>query len=157
MIFVTVGTAHKPFDTLLKVLDAHNSNEDVEIIAQVGYSVYEPKYLQWFRFAPHDEMVDHISKAELVITHGGFAIISECLRRNKPILVIPRSTDDREAVNPQEELAEYLAKLGLIDFLKQPGELLQYLQSGRKPPIPELTFSSRIPEMIAEIVQQYLS
>ena len=73
MIFVTVGTHEQPFNRLIQKIDELKKdgiiNEDV--IIQTGFSTYEPKYCQWSKLIPYQQMVKNVADAHIVITHGG--------------------------------------------------------------------------------------
>ena len=73
MIFVTVGTHEQPFNRLIQKIDELKKdgiiNEDV--IIQTGFSTYEPKYCQWSKLIPYQQMVKNVADARIVITHGG--------------------------------------------------------------------------------------
>ena len=72
MIFVTVGTHEQPFNRLIQKIDELKKdgiiNEDV--IIQTGFSTYEPKYCQWSKLIPYQQMVKNVADARIVITHG---------------------------------------------------------------------------------------
>ena len=74
MIFVTVGTHEQPFNRLIQKIDELKKdgiiNEDV--IIQTGFSTYEPKYCQWSKLIPYQQMVKNVADARIVITHGKF-------------------------------------------------------------------------------------
>lgn len=63
MIFVTVGTHEQPFNRLIKKIDELKKdgiiNEDV--IIQTGFSTYEPKYCQWSKLIPYQQMVKNVA------------------------------------------------------------------------------------------------
>ena len=46
MIFVTVGTHEQPFNRLIRKIDELKRDGIIkeEVIMQIGYSTYEPKY-----------------------------------------------------------------------------------------------------------------
>ena len=155
MIFVTVGTTHKPFDSLLKALDNFNKSLQIEISAQIGHSTYLPVHFKWFRFCSPYEMESYIREAEFIISHGGLAIIGECLRAGKPLVVFPRHPS--EAVNPQNELVEFLAREGYLDYVDSSEELFPYLSGEKKPRQREFDFVSRTPDLVAAYVEQVLS
>ena len=86
MIFVTVGTHEQPFNRLIQKIDELKKdgiiNEDV--IIQTGFSTYEPKYCQWSKLIPYQQMVKNVADARIVITHGGAGdIIRGCHNRDK--------------------------------------------------------------------------
>lgn len=155
MIYVTVGTAHKPFVSLLSTIDEFNKTHHKEIIAQIGHSTYVPRYYRWFRFCSPQEMQDYIQEAELIVSHGGLAIIGECLRRGKPLIVVPRNPE--EAVNPQNELVEFLCQEGYLAAVSAGEELLPYLLGEIHPPQRRFDFKSATPELVAQFVSEILN
>ena len=73
MIFVTVGTHEQPFNRLIRKIDELKKDDVIneDVIVQAGYSTYEPKYCQWSKMIPYQQMVKNVSNARIVITHGG--------------------------------------------------------------------------------------
>ncbi|MGM9912547.1 glycosyltransferase [Floccifex sp.] len=73
MIFVTVGTHEQPFNRLIECIDNLKRDDIIseEVIMQIGFSTYEPKYCKWSKMLPYKEMVNNVAKARIVITHGG--------------------------------------------------------------------------------------
>lgn len=92
MIFVTVGTHEQPFNRLIQKIDELKKdgiiNEDV--IIQTGFSTYEPKYCQWSKLIPYQQMVKNVADARIVITHGGPASFIMPLQIGKTPIVVPR-------------------------------------------------------------------
>ena len=89
MIFVTVGTHEQPFNRLIQKIDELKKdgiiNEDV--IIQTGFSTYEPKYCQWSKLIPYQQMVKNVADARIVITHGGRQVSScRCRLVKLPLL-----------------------------------------------------------------------
>ena len=109
MIFVTVGTHEQPFNRLIKKIDELKKdgiiNEDV--IIQTGFSTYEPKYCQWSKLIPYQQ---------IVITHGGPASFIMPLQIGKTPIVVPRQHQFNEHVNDhQVEFARNVAqRMGTI-------------------------------------------
>lgn len=90
MIFVTVGTHEQPFNRLIQKIDELKKdgiiNEDV--IIQTGFSTYEPKYCQWSKLIPYQQMVKNVADARIVITHGGPASFIMPLQIGKTPIVV---------------------------------------------------------------------
>lgn len=42
-----------------------------DVIIQTGFSTYEPKYCQWSKLIPYQQMIKNVADARIVITHGG--------------------------------------------------------------------------------------
>lgn len=104
MIFVTVGTHEQPFDRLVKAIDDLKKekiiNEDV--IIQTGFSKYEPRYCEWSRLLPYQQMLKNVEEAHIVITHGGPASFIMPLQIGKTPIVVPRMHKYDEHVNDHQ-------------------------------------------------------
>lgn len=59
MIFVTVGTHEQPFNRLVKTVDELIKDGVIteHVIMQTGFSTYEPKYCQWIKLIPYQQMI----------------------------------------------------------------------------------------------------
>ncbi len=59
MIFVTVGTHEQPFNRLIQKIDELKKDGTIQddVIIQTGFSTYEPKYCQWSKLIPYQQMV----------------------------------------------------------------------------------------------------
>lgn len=99
MIFVTVGTHEQPFNRLVEYMDNWSRNHDEKVVIQTGYSTYEPKYCEWKKLYPYQEMIKKVEEARIVITHGGPSSFIMPLQIGKTPLVVPRKLDFNEHVN----------------------------------------------------------
>lgn len=101
MIFATVGTHEQPFNRLLKEIDRLKENGIIldDVIIQSGYSTYEPRYCEWHKLLPYDDMLKNVENARIVITHGGPASFIMPLQIGKIPVVVPRQYDFHEHVN----------------------------------------------------------
>lgn len=104
MIFVTVGTHEQPFDRLLKCVDDLKRDGKIqeEVIMQTGYSNYVPKYCEWKKLYPYQEMLDLVKKARIVVTHGGPSSFIMPLQIGKIPIVVPRQKQYDEHVNDHQ-------------------------------------------------------
>jgi len=155
LIFVTVGTSHLAFDRLLRAADILARDWDERFVIQTGHSIYEPKYADWFRFKDNSGIVDLIREAEIVIAHGGFGIIGKCIREKKKIIIVPRQKRYKEAVNPQNELAEYLSQEESIISLRNTNELGKAISNLEDKQVC-YHFKTDIPELIKNFVETKL-
>lgn len=118
MIFVTVGTHEQPFNRLVKKIDELKKEGVIteEVIIQTGFSYYEPKYCQWSKLIPYQQMVKNVTDARIVITHGGPASFIMPLQIGKTPIVVPRQQQFNEHVNDhQVEFARNVAeRMGTI-------------------------------------------
>lgn len=104
MIFVTVGTHEQQFDRLIRYIDRLKEEGTIteDVIIQTGYSTYEPKYCQWQKLFPYDEMVKNVKEARIVITHGGPSSFIMPLQIGKVPIVVPRLKRFGEHVNDHQ-------------------------------------------------------
>ena len=84
MIFVTVGTHEQPFNRLVKAVDELKRDGVIteDVIMQTGFSTYEPKYCQWSKLIPYQQMIKNVEDARIVITHGGARDIIGSTKKN---------------------------------------------------------------------------
>lgn len=104
MIFVTVGTHEQPFNRLIQKVDELKRDGVIqeEVIIQTGYSTYEPKYCQWSKLIPYQQMIKNVEDARIVITHGGPASFIMPLQIGKIPIVVPRQHQFGEHVNDHQ-------------------------------------------------------
>lgn len=118
MIFVTVGTHEQPFNRLIQKIDELKKDGTIQddVIIQTGFSTYEPKYCQWSKLIPYQQMVKNVADARIVITHGGPASFIMPLQIGKTPIVVPRQHQFNEHVNDhQVEFARNVAqRMGTI-------------------------------------------
>ena len=105
MIFVTVGTHEQQFDRLLKKVDQLVGSGVIQekVIMQTGFSTYQPKYCKISKMVSFDEMNSYISRAHIVITHGGPSSFIEVLQHGKIPIVVPRLKKYEEHINNHQE------------------------------------------------------
>ena len=124
MIFVTVGTHEQPFNRLIQKVDELKKDGVIteDVIIQTGFSTYEPKYCQWSKLIPYQQMIKNVADARIVITHGGPASFIMPLQIGKTPIVVPRQHQFNEHVNDhQVEFARNVAKrMGTIIEVEDP-------------------------------------
>ena len=99
MIFVTVGTHEQPFNRLVEYMDKWAEIHDEKVVIQTGFSTYEPKNAKWQKLFSYAEMNKLVSKARIVITHGGPSSFIMPLQIGKIPIVVPRKYEFDEHVN----------------------------------------------------------
>lgn len=118
MIFVTVGTHEQPFNRLIRKVDELKRDGIIQedVIMQTGFSTYEPKYCEWSKLIPYQQMIKNVEDARIVITHGGPASFIMPLQIGKVPIVVPRQHKFDEHVNDhQVEFARNVAeRMGTI-------------------------------------------
>ena len=120
MIFIITGTQKFQFNRLLQEIDILKKNNKIsdEIFAQIGHSTYKPNTYNFVRFLKDNEFIDRVSKADLIITHGGSAAITASLKNNKKVIVFPRLRKFGEHVDDHQlEVVSKLKQEGLIEVV----------------------------------------
>ncbi len=104
MIFVTVGTHEQGFERLIKKIDdlVRDGKIKEDVIMQIGFTQYKPKYCKWEKLFPYSEMKEMMQKARIVITHGGPASFIMALQEGKTPIVVPRMSKYNEHVNDHQ-------------------------------------------------------
>lgn len=132
MIFVTVGTHEQPFNRLVECIDKLVENDVIkeDIVIQIGYSTYEPKYCKWSKFFPYNEMVKNVAEARIVITHGGPSSFIMPLQVGKIPIVVPRRKEFNEHVNDHQvnfckAVAEKMGTILVINDMDKLSDMIQ--------------------------------
>lgn len=109
MIFVTIGNAPLDFSRLAKEIDVITPDLGEEVFVQRGNTSYPFQFAKSETFLNSEEMEEFIEKSSLIVSHGGWGTISECLARGKKLVVVPRLLGV-EHNHSQEELVRVLEK-----------------------------------------------
>ncbi|MCC4412599.1 glycosyltransferase [Limosilactobacillus reuteri] len=104
MIFVTVGTHEQQFNRLIREVDNLVKNNIIKepVMMQTGFSTYKPKYCPYKPMLSFNQMNTYISKAHIVITHGGPSSFIEVLQTGKVPIVVPRLKKYGEHINDHQ-------------------------------------------------------
>jgi len=117
LIFLIVGSQKFPFDRLVRAVDEMKGKGIIqdEIIAQIGVSNYEPKYMQWQRFMDKESFDRNIQECDLLITHAGEGAIMTGLINGRKVVAVPRYERLGEHVSDHQlEIARALEKQGCL-------------------------------------------
>lgn len=110
-LFVPLGTQKFPFSRLIEALNGlvdRGLYKPEEIVMQSSIYEVEPKFTH-YELIPASQFDELIDKAELVITHSGVNSIITCMKRNKPLIIVPRMKKYGEHVDDhQMEIAELM-------------------------------------------------
>ena len=120
MIFIITGTQKFQFNRLLQEIDILKKNNKIsdEIFAQIGHSTYKPNTYNFVRFLKDNEFKYRVSKADLIITHGGSAAVTTSLKNKKKVIVFPRLRKFGEHVDDHQlEVVSKLKQEGLIEMV----------------------------------------
>ena len=117
MVFITLGSQKFQFNRLLKAVDEQVAEGKIvdQLFAQIGASDYKPKYFQYKDFLNRDEYAEEMSKADIVITHGGTGAIIGAVKRKKKVIAVPRLAKYGEHVDDHQiQLTSQFKDLDLI-------------------------------------------
>lgn len=107
MIFVALGNAPLDFSRLAKEIDKITPELGEEVFVQSGHTNYPFQFAKSEKFLDSKRMQALIGEASVVISHGGWGTISECLTKGKRLVAVPRKLGI-EHNHPQEELVRAL-------------------------------------------------
>lgn len=134
-IFITLGSQKFQFNRLLKAVDELCEKEKIvaeDVFAQIGYSDYQPKNFSYKRFLDRDEFSVEMSKADIVVTHGGTGAIIGAIKKGKKVIAVPRRAKFGEHVDDHQfQLVEQFKELQLIcecDDAEKIGDALEIVQ-----------------------------
>lgn len=125
MIFLSVGTFIKGFDELVSAMDETCAQTGLVAFAQIGNSSVTPKHMQHERFLSTNEMQAKLQHAKLVVCHGGFGIIGDAMRAQKPIVAVPRQNPANSSSAPANNQLIVVRKLQLLHGISVCTELNQ--------------------------------
>lgn len=117
-LFVPLGTQKFPFNRLIVALNElveKGLYKPDEIVMQSAVYEVKPKFMH-YEMIPSSQFEELIDKAEVVITHSGVNSIISCMKRKKPLIIVPRLKKYGEHVdNHQMEIARLMSrKFGVI-------------------------------------------
>lgn len=125
MIFVTLGTQNFKMDRVTTKLSEMITNSEInqEVIVQHGYSDPVLNAVCYSMMAS-DKFENYLSKADVVICHGGTSSIIKSLNYGKKTIVIPRLFEYKEHVDDHQlEIVEVFEAAGLITVVNKIDEL----------------------------------
>lgn len=104
MIFVCVGSRNYPFNRLFQKLDELCEKGFIkdEIFAQIGASIYKPKYFKYKDFISQEEFMEKIKEADIVISHGASGSIMKALNAGKKVIAVTRLEKYGEHINDHQ-------------------------------------------------------
>ena len=134
-IFITLGSQKFQFNRILVAVDKLCEKKVIcgkDVFAQIGYSDYLPKNFSYKKFLDRDEFSTIMSKADIVITHGGTGAIIGAVKKGKKVIAVPRRAKYGEHVDDHQlQLVGQFKELQLIcecDDVEKIGEALEIVK-----------------------------
>ena len=113
MIYVTVGTMFLDFPRLVNAMDEIARDIGEQVIVQTGMGTTLPAHCEHFDFKPREEVLGIQRGARAVVCHAGIGCVSDALRMQRPLIVVPRLKRYNEHMNDhQMELARAVEARG---------------------------------------------
>lgn len=134
MIFVTVGTQDKPFTRIIKAVeDAVKEGEITdEVIVQSGNTKYESEYIKILSYIPFEEFESFMSKADIIITHGGVGSILSAVKLKKKVIAVPRLEKYKEHINDHQlQVIKKMAEDGYILSCEDENDIAQRIEEAK--------------------------
>lgn len=165
MIFVTVGTHEQPFNRLIQKVDELKRTGIIqeEVFIQTGFSTYQPEYCNWSNMIPYQQMIRNVSRAHIVITHGGPASFVLPLQIGKIPVVVPRQYQFKEHVNNHQveftrNVAQRMGTIILVENIVTLGNVIQNYdrivsQMGREISTNNVNFNIRLSNLVDNIFE----
>lgn len=127
-ILVTVGTDFHTFDRLVGWADGWSvANPDSHVVVQYGSS-RAPKVAEGCAFFTPAELHEQMDLADIVVTHGGPATITEARRRQRVPVCVPRDPGLGEHVDDhQQRFARFVGDRGLVRLVQTEAEFVAAL------------------------------
>ncbi|MGY4688894.1 PssE/Cps14G family polysaccharide biosynthesis glycosyltransferase [Salibacterium sp. K-3] len=130
MIFIVLGTHELPFTRLLDETERLIDNGTItdNVVVQSGHTDYTSEDMSLTPFLPFEEMDRTFDEARIVICHGGTGSIITGVKKEKPVIAVPRLAEYGEHNdNHQTEIVEQFQSTGHIIGMEHPSELAEAL------------------------------
>jgi len=147
MMLALTGTNPYSFDRLVRPLDVLAAKHGWEVFIQLGHTHYEPQHCKAEPFVERARLLDMIAEAELVVTQGGYGSMRDALLYDKPIVAVPRSPEQGESTDYQDELVHAMEDLGYLIGVYDIDNLESAIASAHNF-LPAARKKSRIPELL---------
>lgn len=125
LVLVLVGTDHHPFDRVVAWADAWASRRGpaVRVVVQHG-TAGAPSVAQGHAMLAHSELKALVEQADVVVSHGGPATITEVRSSGTMPVVVPRDPALGEHVDGhQQRFARRMGAEGMVVLCEQQDEL----------------------------------
>ncbi len=158
MILVLLGTNPYDFARLIKAIDSYAQSTDERIEIQLGHSLTLPVYADYFTFLPKGKLEEKIEAARLIITHGGYGSIYDCLQHRKKIIAVPRKRERKEALDAglgQSELVQYLEQKNRVLALYDVANLSKKIKEADLFE-PDFYYENRLTQTVSAILNKEL-
>lgn len=131
MIFVILGTQDKQFKRILQALEREIKKGNIKerIVVQAGCTQFKSKNMEIYDYLDMKQFNLFIKESDYVITHGGVGSILDSIKKNKKVLVVPRTKEYDEHENDHQiQITEQFTKMGYILSCTNTKNLMDYIE-----------------------------
>jgi UDP-N-acetylglucosamine transferase subunit ALG13 len=123
-ILVTVGTDHHPFQRLVTWADDFaRRHPEHEVLIQYG-TARPPLHGSCSRLLDHAQLQKEITRADVVICHGGPATITDVRRSGLVPICVPREPANHEHVDGHQlQFVQRVSEAGIVTWTREVSEL----------------------------------
>ena len=149
MVYVSVGTMFMDFRRLIEAMDAIARDSEEQVIVQTGMGRTIPHHCEHFTFKPREEVMAIQCEARVVVCHAGIGCVSDALRLQRPLIVVPRRKCFCEHMNDHQlELARAVETRGWGRCIHDIADLAE---ACKNPPQPHLEYRPASSPLIAAL------
>jgi UDP-N-acetylglucosamine transferase subunit ALG13 len=114
VILCLLGTNPYSFERLAKAVDDFAGETGECVVIQLGYTDFKPKNCAYFSFKSNEEIKSLMGESDFIVMQGGYGSLLEAVLMNKRVLAVPRSTENGECLDDQEEIVRFLEQENII-------------------------------------------
>lgn len=161
MIFVVCGTRKYPLNRLLKEVDdlVFKGIIREEVVVQAGSSDYPLKHCTGLKIVDSEEFEKKIEECSILITHGGIGAILAGKKKQKPVIVYPRSAKYGENIDDHQwQIGRAFAKRNMVLLCERPEDLEEQIRKCCDFPFEDIDMASQgkyMTELIKKTIEAW--
>ncbi|WP_245757915.1 PssE/Cps14G family polysaccharide biosynthesis glycosyltransferase [Alteribacillus iranensis] len=153
---MVLGTHELPFKRLLTKMEQLRQSETIteEVVVQAGHTEFASEHMKMIPFMSFEKMNELYDRARVIVAHGGTGSIITGVKKNKPVIAVPRLAEFGEHNdNHQLEIVEQFRETGHIIGIDSPEKLDQALQQAETfRPVPFQSGRDQIMQLIEDFI-----
>lgn len=132
MILVTIGMNDSPYVPLFEAMDRLAPKLNERVIQQIGSLRFTGKDSECFTYLPDEKMSEMFDSASLIVCHAGIGTIVNGLKRNIPLVLVPRNVIDSSVEHDQQMIvARKIESMGRGVIVNNLAELETKIEEAR--------------------------
>lgn len=156
MILVTIGMNDSPYVPLFEAMDCLAPKLNEKVIQQIGSLQFTGKNSECFTYLPDEKMSEMFDSASVIVCHAGIGTIVNGLKRNIPLVLIPRNVIDPSVEHDQQIIvAHKIESMGRGVIVNNLAELETKIEEARglkmEPYVPDKELCCFLTELFKEL------